>query len=101
MSWTHPGPNAFACLTPPQGATGRGAFQRSGPTGGAANAIPLNVAISSATVPATLPPVTFAAAICAGAGEDSSIDAASAVAARILPDIPFSPLPARAGPDVR
>ena len=39
---THTGPNASALRTPSQCATGCGAFQRSGPTGGAPNGMPLN-----------------------------------------------------------
>ena len=39
---THTGPNASALRTPSHGATGCGAFQRSGPTGGAPNGMPRN-----------------------------------------------------------
>ena len=39
---TQTGPNASALRTPSQCATGCGAFQRSGPTGGAPNGMPRN-----------------------------------------------------------
>src|SRR5215510_493139 len=56
-----------ACLTPVHGLTGCGAFQRSAPTGGAANGMALNDAMPSATTPATRPPVTSASRTCADA----------------------------------
>ena len=59
--------NASAFLTPVQGLTGAGAFQRSSPTGGAANAMPLKIAMPASAIPATSPPVTLAWVICASA----------------------------------
>src|SRR5258706_6602730 len=53
-------PKVDACFTPVHGGSGCGAFQRSGPTGGAANGIPLNKTMPFATAPATRPPVTSA-----------------------------------------
>src|SRR5262245_32073215 len=61
--------NEEACLTPVHGLTGCGAFQRSAPTGGAANGMPLNDEIPFVTTPATRPPVTSASRISALAGE--------------------------------
>ncbi len=59
--------NASVFLTPVQGATGAGAFQRSSPTGGAAKGIPLKTESPSATTPSTSPPVTLAVLICENA----------------------------------
>src|SRR5215831_9579426 len=61
--------NDEACLTPVHGLTGCGAFQRSAPTGGAANGMPLNDEMPFVTTPATRPPVTSASRISAVAGE--------------------------------
>src|SRR5262245_16856395 len=52
----HCEPNFSAALTPDHGTTGSGAFHRRGPTGGAANGMPLNTRTPSAVVPRTLPP---------------------------------------------
>src|SRR3954466_14598729 len=65
---THPGPKLSACFTPDQGCTRCGAFQRSAPTGGAANGIPLNDTMPCASAPATRPPVTSASRTCADDG---------------------------------
>src|ERR1700722_20849576 len=51
---------ASACFTPDQDFTGAGAFQRSGPTGGAANGMPLKMVTPLSAVPLTSPPVTRA-----------------------------------------
>jgi hypothetical protein len=59
-------------LTPDQGLTGRGAFHLRAPTGGAAKGIPLNSEIPSTTVPEISPPVTFAVAISAIAGDPAA-----------------------------
>src|SRR5450755_1206321 len=48
-------PNSLASRTPFQCGAGRGAFQRSAPTGGAANGMPLKAATPLSTVPFTLP----------------------------------------------
>src|SRR5678815_1018814 len=52
--------NASAFLTPDQGVTGAGAFQRKSPVGGAANGMPLKIEMPSPATPLTMPPVTFA-----------------------------------------
>src|SRR5580704_9613879 len=54
-------PNLSAAFTPDHLATGWGARQRSAPTGGAANGIPLNAVMeaSRAGVPDTIPPETL------------------------------------------
>ena len=54
---------ASAFLTPDQGLTGAGAFQRSSPTGGAANGMPLKIEMPFCEVPLTAPPVTVAVTI--------------------------------------
>ena len=52
------GPNAWVFLTPSQGLTGCGGFQRRSPTGGSANGIPLKTRIPSGpVVPSMMPPV--------------------------------------------
>ena len=56
---------ASAFLTPFHAMTGRGACQRSEPTGGAANGIPLKVDTPCSRFPATSPPVTVACKIAA------------------------------------
>src|SRR6187455_806595 len=50
---------ASAFLTPDQGWTGAGAFQRKSPTGGAANGIPLKIEMPSCATPLIAPPVTL------------------------------------------
>src|SRR5262245_54969868 len=57
-------PYSAAFFSPVHGFTGCGACQRSAPTGGAANGMPLNDATPFAATPATLPPVTSASRIC-------------------------------------
>src|SRR6187399_340624 len=57
--------NASAFLTPGQGVTGAGAFQRRSPVGGAANGMPLKIVMSSCATPLTAPPVTLACLIVA------------------------------------
>src|SRR5689334_9137209 len=64
----HGGPNESLRLIPLQGMTGCGGFQRSCPTGGAANGIPLNEATPLFTVPVTVPPLTRASWIDAPTG---------------------------------
>src|SRR3954464_6207054 len=54
---------ASAFLTPDQGFTGAGAFQRRSPVGGAANGMPLKVEMPSPATPLTAPPVTLASLI--------------------------------------
>src|ERR1043165_194594 len=66
--WTQGSANAEVCLTPLQGMTGCGAFQRRSPTGGAANGIPLKAATPLSTVPRTVPPVISACSMAAVAG---------------------------------
>src|SRR5580700_6612693 len=58
---------ASAGFTPDQGRTGAGAFQRSAPTGGAANGMPLKIDRPFSAVPLISPPVTRARLICAWA----------------------------------
>src|ERR1700681_3606082 len=71
------GPNVDACLTPVHGFTGWGARQRSAPTGGAANGMPLNDTMPFASTPATRPPVTSTSRTCAPAGGPSHTMAAA------------------------
>src|SRR5690242_5952876 len=52
--------NASAFLTPDQGLTGAGDFQRRSPTGGAAKGTPLNIEMPFSVVPLMAPPVTLA-----------------------------------------
>src|SRR5215218_3171629 len=58
---------ASAFLTPDQGLTGAGAFQRRSPTGGAANGMPLKIEMPFSATPLTSPPVTLTWVICASA----------------------------------
>src|ERR1700731_1654181 len=53
----HRAPNSVALLTPFQGLTGCGSFQRNSPTGGAANGMPLKITTfpSALLLPATSP----------------------------------------------
>ncbi len=70
------GPNSVASLTPCHGAAGRGACQRSSPTGGAPKGMPLNTRIwpLAVVVPWTRPPDVFT---CAAAGPASSVVAST------------------------
>src|SRR6185295_12801955 len=58
---------ASAFLTPDQGLTGAGDFQRRSPTGGAAKGMPLNIEMPFSVVPLTAPPVTLASVMSASA----------------------------------
>src|SRR6059058_4272816 len=55
----HSAPNASAFFTPFHAGGGCGAFQRSSPTGGAANGMPLKTRTPSTAVPAISPPSTL------------------------------------------
>jgi len=57
----HRGPNAFVSFTPVQFCTGAGGANRSSPTGGAANGIPLNARtpLAPAPVPSIVPFAVF------------------------------------------
>src|SRR5258705_9882835 len=72
------GPYSTALRTPVQGVTGCGAFQRSGPTGGAAYGMPLNTRTSALlpAAPDTKPPSVFAGSVIAA---DAAVAAASNV----------------------
>src|SRR5438067_12575179 len=61
------GPNATAVFTPSHRIGGCGAFQRSGPTGGAANGMPLNTrtAASLPAAPDTMPESSFTGSVMA------------------------------------
>src|SRR5689334_24039007 len=79
----HGGPNESLRLIPLQGMTGCGGFQRSCPTGGAANGIPLNEATPLSMVPMTVPPLTRASWIAAPTGAGCAIHSRAALV-RIL-----------------
>src|SRR6185295_20079767 len=72
--------NASAFLTPDQGLTGAGAFQRRSPTGGAANGMPLKIERSPSVTPLTSPPVTLACVICASAACGNTARSTRAIA---------------------
>ena len=75
------GANLSAARTPCHAAADCGFFQRSSPTGGAANGMPLNATTPFAATPCTWPPVTFAVVTCAAAALDRT-QAATAANAR-------------------
>src|SRR5580700_7928385 len=54
-SWTQPLPNLVASRTPVSGAAFWGAFQRRGPTGGAAYGMPSKLRIVAVLLPAIMP----------------------------------------------
>src|SRR5580700_9481609 len=54
-SWTQPLPNLVASRTPVSGAAFWGAFQRRGPTGGAAYGMPSKLRIVAVLLPAIIP----------------------------------------------
>src|SRR5438270_4894885 len=68
--WKQPGPKSVASRTPFQRARGTGGFQRSGPTGGCANGMPLNTRTLPSVVPRTAP----AGAFTCGAGAVVALD---------------------------
>src|SRR5689334_711011 len=72
------GAYAVVFLTPLQATTACGFFQRSSPTGGAPNGIPLNDATPFAAVPSTCPPVTRTVVTCAFAATLSALSKAAA-----------------------
>src|ERR1019366_8282778 len=67
------GPNFTALRTPFQAGTGWGAFQRNGPTGGAAKGMPLNAVTPLLAAPFTRPVSTFTVS---GTAAGSSVAAA-------------------------
>ncbi len=88
-----PAPKCVAWRTPAQGFTGWGAFQRRGPTGGAAKGMPLNIESPPETSPATIPPVTLAWAIPAFAGAAARASSASAAIQMVFTTPPRVPRP--------
>ena len=74
-------PQVSALRVPVQGATGWGAFQRSGPTGGAAKGTPRKTRTDGSvpTVPSSVPPVTFTRSAADSAVAESSAAAVQAV----------------------
>src|SRR5256885_3971588 len=76
------GPKATAVFTPSHFAGGCGAFQRSGPTGGAANGMPLNTrtAASLPAAPDTMPESSFTGSVIAA----DAVAAANTIEAVII-----------------
>ena len=69
------GPNSVALRTPCHRAAGCGAFQRSGPVGGAAKGMPLNTFMPDSQVPSTTPQAVLTCGPCAVATAASSASA--------------------------
>src|SRR5580700_7375297 len=71
-SWTQPLPNLVASRTPVSGAAFWGAFQRRGPTGGAAYGMPSKLRIVAVLLPAIMPTFGTVTTSCPAAPESAA-----------------------------